>query len=160
MLDLLLINIDYYEDIFKNSRVRSAISSGATPLGLACLAGAARAKGFSVVILDLNTEINPEQALTAILTQQTPRFAGITSTTPLIIRAYAIAKKIKEISPLTKVLAGGPHPTALPEEVLRESVIDGVVSRRGGCGFAHDPGGGSATVRPEFIFQATFREHL
>lgn len=131
MADILLINPAYYEDIFSNSKVCSAISRGTTPLNLLTIAAPLLKSGHRVKILDLNNIEYPDNSLAKVMKEFRPQFVGITSTTPLIKKIYKITERIKEISKNTIVIAGGPHPSALPEEVLLESRIDCVVRGEG-----------------------------
>jgi len=128
---IILINPNYYEDIFYKSKVRAAISHGTISLGLLCIAAPLLKKGYKVKILDLNLTNNPSNYLEKEIKEFNPDFAGITATTPLIKKSYQIATAIKEINAQISVLVGGPHPSALPEDVLKESKIDCVVKRRG-----------------------------
>jgi anaerobic magnesium-protoporphyrin IX monomethyl ester cyclase len=131
MPGIILVNPDYYEDIFSKSKVRSAISRGTMHLGLACIGAALLSKGNSVHILDLNLADDPEGFLRDNIARLKPQFVGITATTPLIMKAYKIAQMAKEIDEGIVVVAGGPHTSALPEDVLKESRIDCVVSGEG-----------------------------
>jgi len=48
-----------------------------------------------------------------------PKYIGLSCTTASMENAARIARVVKEKSPETLVLAGGPHVTALPEETFR-----------------------------------------
>lgn len=43
---------------------------------------------------------------------------GISAITRTALQSFELARKLKEVNPRIKVLFGGPHPTALPEESL------------------------------------------
>jgi len=131
MAKIILINPNYYDDIFKHSKVRSAISRGTIPLGLACIAASLLKDGHRVKILDLNLSVNPEGFLQETIRDFKPDFAGITSTTPVIKKAYHIANLIKKADNNISVVVGGPHPSALPQEVLKENSIDYVIRGEG-----------------------------
>lgn len=60
-----------------------------------------------------------------------PDILGLTVYTMPAVGAYAVASRIKEKYPSTFIIAGGPHATALPEEVLERSPIDVVVRGEG-----------------------------
>jgi anaerobic magnesium-protoporphyrin IX monomethyl ester cyclase len=130
-MKILLVNPDYYSSIFSRSRVRAAISRGVISLGLASLAASLMKDGHQVKIVDMNVSSNPANLLREAITGFRPYFIGVTSTTPLIKKAYEIAAFTKKIDKKTTVLTGGPHPSALPEEVLAESAIDCVVKGEG-----------------------------
>lgn len=131
MSRVLLINPDYFEDIFASSKMRAAISRGTIPLGLACLAAPLIQDGHDVSILNLNLADKRTDALMETLNNFRPQFVGVTATTPLIYKAYGIAERIKNFDEKIIVIAGGPHPSALPEDVLAESLIDCVVRGEG-----------------------------
>ncbi len=131
MSRILLINPDYYHDIFSKSKVRAAISRGTSPLGLLCVAPPLLSAGHEVKVLNLNLLHNPDRYLCTELNEFNPDFVGITSTTPLIKKAYKLAATIKKHNNEIIIVAGGPHPSALPEDVLHESEIDCVVVGEG-----------------------------
>lgn len=58
-------------------------------------------------------------------------YFGITATTPLALNGYRIAELIKKYHPNSKVVLGGVHPTALPEEALLNASIDYVIRGEG-----------------------------
>jgi len=60
-----------------------------------------------------------------------PDVLGISFYTPVAISAYKLANDIKEQFPKTLVIMGGPHATALPEEVLEKSRADTVAIGEG-----------------------------
>ncbi|MBF0318586.1 MAG: B12-binding domain-containing radical SAM protein [Nitrospirae bacterium] len=131
MKKVLLINPNYYDEIFQKSKVRAAISRGIVPMGLTCIAAPLTEAGHEVNILNLNISQTSLESLSEYVRMFNPDYAGITSTTPLIYKAYEIASVIKRFNKNIPVIAGGPHPSALPEDVLRESEIDCVVKGEG-----------------------------
>ena len=131
MANVMLINPDYYEAIFSKSKVRSAISRGTPSLGLACLAAPLVQNRHNVKILNLNLVRDPDEYLRGAVMEFKPDLVGLTSTTPLIKKVYKIARLIKKIDKAITVVAGGPHPSALPNDVLEESEIDCVVRGEG-----------------------------
>ncbi|MDT8286135.1 MAG: cobalamin-dependent protein, partial [Elusimicrobiales bacterium] len=106
MKTVLLINPPYFEDIFGNSKVRSAVDRGIIVLGLASLAAPLRAAGHRVSILDLNMAADPDAALSAALDKKKPDYAGITFTTPLSAVAQRLASRIKAAVPSASVVFG------------------------------------------------------
>ena len=135
MAKIILINPNYYDDIFRYAKVRSAVSRGTTPLGLACIAASLIKDGHQVRILDLNLADNSDEALRRAIKEDKPDFAGITCATPVIKKAYQMAALIKGINRDIIVVIGGPHASALPEDVLKESSIDCVVRGEGDFAF-------------------------
>ena len=128
---ILLINPDYYENIFQNSKVRSALERGLIPVGLASISGALIQKGCDVKILDLNLLGNSYENVSNTINIFKPEIVGITATTPIIYKLYKLAEHIKKIDSQIIVIAGGPHPSAMPEEILKESLVDCVVKGEG-----------------------------
>jgi magnesium-protoporphyrin IX monomethyl ester (oxidative) cyclase len=60
-----------------------------------------------------------------------PDVLGISFYTPVALSAYKLANDIKEQFPQTLVIMGGPHATALPEEVIEKSLADAVAIGEG-----------------------------
>jgi len=56
---------------------------------------------------------------------------GISAVTPNIVGAYRLIGVIRKEHPDTKIVLGGPHPTALPEEAFERSFPDVVVIGEG-----------------------------
>ena len=131
MPNIILINPNYYEDIYSQSKSGAAIGRAITPLGLVTLAGSVIKNNHKVKILDFNLINNNNIDLKKEINSFRPDFIGITSTTPLIKNVYKLTEEIKKISNSIQVIAGGPHPTAMPEDILKESRIDCVVFGEG-----------------------------
>lgn len=93
------------------------------PLGILYLASWIRNNGYDVEVIDLsgNKELDviPEADI-----------YGIGFVTPQFQFAVKILKQIKATYPLSVVIAGGPHATALPQDVLYEG-FDAVVRGEG-----------------------------
>lgn len=64
-----------------------------------------------------------------------PDILGISFYTPVALSAYRLADEVKEALPGTLIVAGGPHATALPAEVLERSKTDIVVAGEGEATF-------------------------
>jgi anaerobic magnesium-protoporphyrin IX monomethyl ester cyclase len=131
MSKVLLVNPNYYDQIFGRASVRAAISRSVMPLGLVTVAAPLLRAGHDVRILDLNLVDGSARELESALREFEPDLVGITATTPLIASAYKLAATIKTHRSDLPVIAGGAHPSALPMEVLTESVFDGVVQGEG-----------------------------
>jgi anaerobic magnesium-protoporphyrin IX monomethyl ester cyclase len=56
---------------------------------------------------------------------------GFSCTSPVFSHAVALAREIKRLNPLVRIVFGGFHPTALPQDCLEESSIDQVVVGEG-----------------------------
>jgi len=84
--------------------------------------------GSEVRVLDLDlAEVDggvPDRELERALKEFRPDMAGITSVTPTWPRMIEIARNIKNISPETKVAAGGVHASLFVEETLASGAVD------------------------------------
>ena len=121
---VLLVNPSYSPS-YGGSKV-GIVNPIAPTLGLATIAATAEQRGHKVEILDMSWRpYNFEEIRDRIL-QSKPDIVGITATTPLMNQLRDISVLAKDISEKIIVVAGGPHPSALPEETLRESMLDAV----------------------------------
>lgn len=109
--------------------VKEILGASGPPLGLAYLAAVAEEQGWKVRIIDGLTEGLSMQDIAGIIRSLQPEVAGITATTPAIYDAYEIARIVKEHSPNSLVLLGGPHATFMAHEVLEECPYIDVVVR-------------------------------
>lgn len=91
-------------------------------LGLAAVGGALLDAGHEVRVCDLN-KIS-EEDLIKELKGFSPDYAGIGYSTVLSAEAARLAGLVKRESPGTVVMAGGVHPTSMPEEALSCPHID------------------------------------
>lgn len=86
-------------------------------LGLLYLASFLESKGVEVLLLDMSLYNDPEKQLISILQRHNFDFIGITSYTNTINSANRIAGIIKKFNK-AKIVVGGAHASALPEETL------------------------------------------
>jgi anaerobic magnesium-protoporphyrin IX monomethyl ester cyclase len=128
---VLLINPDYFKEVYGKSKQRAVDSRGIPVLGLACIAAPLVKSGYNITILDLNLYNNPKDILTKKLKELKPDIIGLTATTAIVHKIINIAKTARELLPYVTIVAGGPHPTALPEDLLKSSCIDIVVLGEG-----------------------------
>lgn len=101
------------------------------PLGLACVAGALRAAGHEVRIVDAAVLPRWQAGLDALVSAWRPQAAGISASSAVLGPAFAVAARIKEGDPSVAVILGGVHATLFPAEVLREGVVDFAVHGEG-----------------------------
>ena len=101
------------------------------PLGLAYIAAVLEKEGFNVKIMDAFTLASSKQEIIQTLKEYNPHIVGITTLTNTICDAVEMAKISKNILPDTKVVIGGPHVNALPEEVARYPYVDFAVYGEG-----------------------------
>ncbi|MDD5774558.1 MAG: radical SAM protein [Candidatus Omnitrophica bacterium] len=101
------------------------------PLGLGYLASTLMHSGISVTILDNTLFEYDDHALAAFIRERAPLALGITAVTPTIQRALEIASIAKRVDADILVVMGGPHPSAMAEEILRSGAVDVVVRGEG-----------------------------
>jgi len=89
------------------------------PLSLAFLAGPLKEAGHRVRIMDLQIP-DVRTAWKSRFPAELPDLVGITAMTPQVKQAHEIAQWIRKTSPAIPIIAGGVHPTLLPEQTLRE----------------------------------------
>lgn len=94
------------------------------PLGLGYIAAVLEQGGFSVEILDMNITGADPSVMEERIRALKPRIVGFSFMTPQIRTVDALARRVKAIDPHALVVAGGPHCSAIPEEVLENSDID------------------------------------
>ena len=110
-------------DLYTKAKVKVAIPANPS-LTFATLAAPLIAAGHEVNILDLDISSQADTALEMKLREFSPDYVGITCTTPLLNKVKHLAAVVKRHCPRTIIIAGGPHPSSLPETVLTESAID------------------------------------
>jgi radical SAM superfamily enzyme YgiQ (UPF0313 family) len=100
-------------------------------LGVGSVASYLAHGGFGVCLLDNSImNLSPEQ-FKERLQKISPRFIGLSLLTFTVNNAVALARAAKEVNRDIVVIAGGPHASALPREVLRHDAIDIVVKGEG-----------------------------
>ncbi len=124
MARALLINPSYYGS-YGNAK-SSLINPIHPTLGLATIAGAALERGHQIEILDLSFQKYDFAKIEEKIRDFSPDVIGVTATTPLMNQVRDISVLAKDISTEISVVAGGPHPSALPVETLKESMLDAV----------------------------------
>ncbi len=100
-------------------------------LGLASLAAIAESRGWTVEVA-VAANLNPDSAQKQIIRQAarfSPDIIGISILTFSAKTSYALINRLK--LPGRVIIAGGPHPSSLPEETLGHSACDIVVRGEG-----------------------------
>jgi len=103
------------------------------PLNLGYLAAYLRQQkpATEINILDCEALALSYEQVHDYLKNHRPDIAAITIVTPAYDSVLAVTQIIKEVNPICQVVVGGPHPTALPNEVLMEKNIDFAVIGEG-----------------------------
>ncbi len=92
----------------------------APPLGLAWIAAVLERAGHRVKIIDTATlEMDSDTWIREVKLWK-PDVVGISMLTPTAPKAYRAVRMLKDYDPDLPVIAGGPHPTYMYEEALRQ----------------------------------------
>ncbi len=119
----LFINPNRY---IARDNIWGVVNSITPPLGLAILAAVLEKNGHEAEIVDAYAEnISSEQIMSAITPDA--EVIGITSTTPEVDSAIALARTIRNHYPDKKILMGGVHPTVFHDRLVAGNVCDMVI---------------------------------
>ena len=122
MANVLLINPSYQGSY---GGTKASIVNPIMPtLGLATIAAVARQRGHRIAILDMSWREYDQEEIAHSIRSLEIDVVGVTATTPLMNQLRDISVLAKDISRDILVVGGGPHPAALPEETIRESMLD------------------------------------
>lgn len=127
-MDVLLINPPW---LTKNGNIWHGVRSTSPPLGLLYVAAYTERRGLGVHVMDVNAEQLHFEDIERFVAEAQPTWVGLTAVTAQIINTRRIAGIIKGVSPATKVVVGGVHATAMPDEVLGDANIDFVIRGEG-----------------------------
>ena len=109
----------------------TAFSSDQPPMGLAYVASVLQQRGCIVRVIDANVEkLTPKQVL-RLLVQQAPDVVCFTVTTPLLPSTLGMARSLRQWERPPVLVAGGPHPTVRPQDLLDDGPFDYVVRSEG-----------------------------
>jgi len=89
-------------------------------LGLCYLAAITRANNFKTEIIDALALNIKNDELAKKIAEKNPSFVGISAVTLSIYKAGDLAQKIKELNKNIKIILGGVHITAIPEETMQK----------------------------------------
>ncbi|OGS14548.1 MAG: hypothetical protein A2234_11015 [Elusimicrobia bacterium RIFOXYA2_FULL_58_8] len=117
--------------VTKSDNIWTRIRGTLPPLGLLYLAAFLEREGVSADIMDCQAGLRSWDEIESELKQKKYDIYGITGTTSIISNAYRIAAIVKAWHPAAKVVMGGVHVTALPEEALRKDTVDYVIRGEG-----------------------------
>jgi anaerobic magnesium-protoporphyrin IX monomethyl ester cyclase len=104
----------------------------AVPLNLCYLASYLRENiDCEISILDCEVMSISFKQIAEHIRNFNPSIIGITSPTPAFDHILRIAKIAKKVNPNITVILGGPHPSALPSDSIKDKNIDFLVLREG-----------------------------
>lgn len=101
------------------------------PIGLAYIASVLEQDGFIIRIFDMDPLRMTLSDLKKEVAKAKPKIVGISFMTPQYNHVISILKMIKEIDSKIKTIAGGPHISAMPKEMLNLCDLDYVVIGEG-----------------------------
>jgi len=128
---ILLINPSY-TNLYKKTRFHREGVLYSPSLTLSVLASSLIKNNFQVKLLDMNLiEGFSDADLINLLKQFSPQYIGITFTTPLFNNMVQICKLVKNFNENIVLIGGGSHASSLPEETLRDSLLDIIVAGEG-----------------------------
>ena len=148
---VLLINPSYSSSY---GGTKASIVNPVSPtLGLATIAATALERGHKVEILDLSWRPYNYEIVHEKIKKSKPDIIGITATTPLMNQLRDITVVAKDISKNIITVAGGPHPSALPKESIRESMLDAVLVGESDYSFADVCDGKNLADIPGLVYK-------
>ena len=108
------------------------------PLGLAYVAAALEEGGFKVEIYDNYLLERSIDEVKSEIGKRLPEIVGLTCNSLSYGRVVEMAKAVKEASPSSRVVVGGPHASYMPQTLLDHPEVDfaGRRGRRAGDGSA------------------------
>jgi anaerobic magnesium-protoporphyrin IX monomethyl ester cyclase len=101
------------------------------PLGLSYVAAALEKAGFEVQMLDNYLQNKPLGEVQQIVKKLNPEVVGITCGSATYRKCIETAAAIKQVLPKCKIVAGGWHPSYVPDSILEHPEIDYVIMGEG-----------------------------
>ncbi len=117
-----------FTDIYGRYRAAAKVGVVYPPLGLMYLAASLEQDGHDVKIIDTEVENLSKPEIVKKVVSENPDIVGITSTTPIHHKSIELIKAIKQANPSIKTIMGGPHPTSLPQQTIKECPEVDIVS--------------------------------
>jgi len=108
-----------------------AFSSDQPPVGLAYLASVLEQHGCEIRVIDAQAEKLSPKAVVRLIAQQAPDLVGVTVTTPMLPTSLEIARGVRGSCPSAVLVAGGPHATVCPDDLLGDGAFHYVVRGEG-----------------------------
>jgi len=88
------------------------------PLGLGYIGAYLEENNHQVKIIDANSEDLKNEQIIGILQEYLPDIVGLSATTPAFVHAKKLIRKIKKEFSDIKIIIGGAHVTAVPEDAI------------------------------------------
>lgn len=129
MSEILLLSMPYGKSYGKIDI--KDLGFGVPPVGLAYVASFLKSAGCNVKLVDLMFATRNWKEVKTLIEEESPRWVGISATTPQIEDAFITAEIAKQIDPGIKVVIGGIHASALPEQTISNKNVDILVYGEG-----------------------------
>jgi len=132
-MKVLLINPPrFYELVGKNPSIIEDHRGYNPPLGILSLAGyLEKSTDYEVEILDAQPDEYGYEELRDVLRERMGDVVGITAMTFTLIDVLKTVALVKQLSPETKVVLGGPHVHIFPKETINLPGVDFIVQGEG-----------------------------
>jgi radical SAM superfamily enzyme YgiQ (UPF0313 family) len=102
------------------------------PVGIGCLSSALENEGIDAKIIDEQTEMDVLGKINFYVKEMNPPYIfGFSVLTASYKNAINLSETLKKIYPDCIICFGGPHPSAIPEEVLKNKYVDVVIRGEG-----------------------------
>jgi anaerobic magnesium-protoporphyrin IX monomethyl ester cyclase len=125
-VDILLVNPPLSTVVLK---LRSGLLMA--PLGLGYLAAVLEQAGYKVGLVDMQAEEIRGSGLVRVVQERQPQVVGIGTMVNTYKNGLRVARLVKNFSPTTKVIVGGPQATFLVKETLACPAVDVLVRYEG-----------------------------
>lgn len=113
--------------LMQPSAGRFEMASVRIPLGLLAIASLPLRAGYTIEIVDQRLDREWKNTLSSSIGADTLCVGVTCSTGRMIDHALEMTRYIREISPETPIVWGGPHPTFVPDQTLNHPLADIVV---------------------------------
>src|SRR3989344_482500 len=121
--------------VFTKEGIYNSVMGAMVPLPLLLVSGPLVQRGYNVRIIDQRIDPDWEGTLVRELKNE-PLCVGLSTMTGLqIANCLDIAKFVKRVSPNTKIVWGGVHPSTFPEQTLKHPLVDIIVRGNGEFAF-------------------------
>ncbi len=120
--------------IVQTHQQNAAVNPVATPIGIASLAAYLRehsAFSHDIRLIDMALDHLTVDQVVERVGRFHPDLIGLGVRTVEAATMHALARKLKKTLPEVPIVAGGPHPTAIPQAVLSDRAIDCAVIGEG-----------------------------
>jgi len=128
IMKICLINAPYREEVYGDVKDVSLLD---VPLGICYLASVLIQAGHEVSLTDAEAERLKIADIPKKIEKENPDVIGLTCTTPMVSSVKKTAETLRNAFPEAKIIVGGPHVTAVPEDLLSEKSVDVAVIGEG-----------------------------